>query len=321
MGEVLVNPQCELLFLAQYHQVIGIPPAEEAAAYATIDAALDRDLSVCNAYLQQADVYWNNAFFGQMPPAGAQTLLRKAIQKIEKQEGESPIVLMSRGIESLVYRRDFRTAGDQLRMASAGSPGNPAARRWLAAWLISTGDFPAAIRQLDEAQRLDPYSLMTRLYRAAAEYYGGHYDRAIEECRRSVEEVKENWIPYFLMGCAEIQKGDFRSAEANLSRSRQLKGADRALAYLGYVYQKTGRAQEARRALAQMSLASRGRQSGVHDAIVLVALGEKAEAANRLRAAADEGDPLLLWGARDPILESLFVVDPGLELIRMGAGP
>jgi TolB-like protein len=305
---VIVDPQSDVsVMLSQYHMGLRNSDDDLAKLYDRIAAALAADLSVCSAYLRNADQYWTTAFFGRMPPEGARILLLQAMDRISAAQPDSPWLALCRGIYAMVYDLDVEKSGMHLHRAVVLMPGNPEPHWWLAAYFVVKGDGANALSQLAEAERLDPYNRMIRIYRAAALYCARRDQEAIEECLRYAEQIQDNWIPSLIRGCAQVQQGKLTEAGVSLSRSFQLGGtyAQLAHAWLGYVYARTGRTKDAKRVLVQMSLAGKGKASGVHQAIVYAGLGDEPSALASLQAALTARDPQLLWAVHDPILQPM----------------
>ena len=86
------------------------------------------------------------------------------------------------------------------------------------------GRLEDSIAEIKRARELDPLSAVTNATMAMILYFARQYDRAIEQCRATLEIDKNFLWAYHLMGEDYIEKGMFKEALAALEKS--VEGSD-----------------------------------------------------------------------------------------------
>lgn len=92
------------------------------------------------------------------------------------------------------------------------------------------GSLDAALRDLDEAVRLDPSDYVSYNNRGRVYYKNGELDKAIIEYNLSIKNNQNYYYPYYNRGIARKAKGDVDGAIKDYNKAIRLKPED-ALAY------------------------------------------------------------------------------------------
>ena len=223
---------------ALFEQAVGLDP-RYAAAYA--------GLADCRNFLANA-------------PA-AKRAANRAIE-LDPDLAEAHAAL---GNAALFYDYDRPGAERQFRDAIRLNRSYATAHQWLAYCLVSLRRFDEALDEIRQARAIDPFSPSIATDVGDILLYARRYDDAARECRKAIE-----MDPHFLQGHVELgqilkAKGDFEGAirEFALSERKDL---------LASAYALSGRRDEARRLLAEISAIRPGYAGGWQ---LLASLGER----------------------------------------------
>lgn len=101
-------------------------------------------------------------------------------------------------------------AEGNLRHAVTLNPNNPLTRLNYGRYLLARGDVESASREIEEALRLDPVSLLTTGISAYAYLGAGKFDRAIELSKRMLELEPKSWAAHLCLLRAYANKNDYQ---------------------------------------------------------------------------------------------------------------
>lgn len=205
------------------------------------------------------------------------------------------------------YQWDWATAEREYLRALQLNPNHATAHHWYGEFLALQGRFEEAFREIDQARKLDPLSLIIASDYGAILYYARQYDRAIEELRSVVSRDPDFPRAHVVLG-PFAEKHMFAEALADIDRWRLANSESPwMLSWLAYIYGRSGDQENARRTLDQLQLISRGQQ--VDPAVfVLCYIG------------IDDKDHAFYWldrsmAARSPTLNSIKV-NPMFDPLR-----
>jgi tetratricopeptide (TPR) repeat protein len=108
-------------------------------------------------------------------------------------------------------------------------------------------------------------------------YLAGQYEKAIEQCRKTLE-IEPDFFPALIhLGKAYREKGMYQQAIDVLSKTSDLSGGrTESISLIGHIHALTGKRAEAQKALDELKERSRHRYvAPYHVAVVYAGLGEK----------------------------------------------
>jgi len=207
------------------------------------------------------------------------------------------------GREAFLFEWDWTRAEDELRRSLQLDASNAEAHRAYGHLLSNTGRHSEALREIDEALRLDPLSLMNNTMRGMFLLQGGEVDPAITAEKRVLEIEPDFWVARMVLGNAYVRKAmvvealtEFRLAYAHSA------GATEPRARTAHLLAITGRKQEARKILSELTAMSKGRYVPPYNlAMIHAGLGEHAEAVRELQRACAERDVRLIFISVEPL--------------------
>ena len=219
------------------------------------------------------------------------------------------------------YDWDWQTAEKEYRRAIELNPNYATAHHWYAEHLALLGRFDEALRESEQAKKLDPLSLIIAADNGAILYFSRQYDRAIEQFR-AVLEMDPNFPRAHLLVFAYAQKGQFAEALSDIEKWDGIDDRTRSL-MLAYVYGRSGQAAQARYALEKLQ--ELNRRQKMDPAMILYAylgMGNKEQSFDWLEKAYAQHSNALTVLKVDPIYDPLRS-DPRFQdlLHRVGLAP
>jgi len=189
------------------------------------------------------------------------------------------------------------------------NPNYPTAHQWYGrCTLLMTGQFDRAIAEVKRAVELDPVSSIIHADLGSVYTMARRYDEAIEQFRNVLELDPQFYWAHRQLGLALELKGAPGEALIEYQRALKLSDDPRVLAFIGRAEASTGRQNEARAILVQLTEMAKTRYvSGYGFAVIHLALGEKDQALDWLEKDARE---------RNGFEINFIKVDPYLDPLR-----
>ena len=177
--------------------------------------------------------------------------------------------------------------------------------------------------EIGRARDLDPMSASLKANTALLSYFGGRYDKALEELLELRKLNPELPLVHWGIGLVYEQKGMHEEAIASFQKATSLSKSINMRSSLGHAYAAAGKRDEARAILEE--IAERSRRSYVpsyFSALVYAGLEEKDRAFEWLERAYQERSTVLAYLNLDPRLANLRG-DPRFSdlLRRVGRAP
>ena len=240
------------------------------------EQALVKDPNYALAHVGLADCYIVLPEYAGVPSKEALPKARAAALtalKLDETLGEAHTAL------ALVRERkwDWEGAESEYRRAIELTPDYATAHHWYCIFLRDLGRFDEASREIQRAQELDPLSPVINVNVGFVLYYEGHYDQAIA-AYRSAPELNPNFpLAHRFLGFAYLMKQMDSEAIAEFQTIRASVGnIPYGLGGLGYAYGLSGRVNEARKVLDELTgFLKQGYEVQYDIALVYHALGDR----------------------------------------------
>lgn len=149
------------------------------------------------------------------------------------------------------YARDYKGAEAHFRRALELAPNDATVRQWYGLYFMYNSRLQEAWPELEAASDLDPLSPIIQLCPASWCFYHGDLDEAIRRARLVLERFPGFVMAYEVMAEAQMAKGNFDEALAEIERGRS-QAPDRPelmLELKAYALSRSGREAEAREIL------------------------------------------------------------------------
>ncbi|HWO29279.1 MAG TPA: tetratricopeptide repeat protein [Candidatus Acidoferrum sp.] len=260
--------------------------------------AIASDPGYAPAYSGLAEAYAMLGFRGGLPSKDALSSARKAALKAIELDNSLAEPHASLAFIEETYDWDWPAAEREYKQALELNPGYAQAHNWYAGYLTYTGRFNEGIAEAVRARELDPLSLPLNNALAGRLLAAGRYDEALRQVQTTLE-LDEHFAPtHQTLGWVYLHGGKRDDAIREFQHALELAGAaDTDIQLdLGFAYAVSGRADEARRILANLQqMHEQGIVPAASVAILFGALGESNEAFVWLEKAYQERDPQLTY--------------------------
>jgi len=263
--------------------------------------------------------------FGYVPPRDTHSKAKEAALRALALDSTLAEAHTSLGFIALFYDWDWPTAGRELDRALALDPRYPDAHLFHGWYFVATNRMDDAIREVQTAVRLDPYSLVNNARLASMLYYAHRYDEALAQGRRLLEMDSIFFQTRVEMARAYLQLGRCDEALVAIKRApEQASGAAYFGGVLGWI---SARCRHPAQALAELNRfraeAREGRYVSHYSlAIIHAALGDSEQAFAQLDSAYVEGAWAMFTLRVEPAFDGLRA-DPrfGRLLKKVGLEP
>ena len=218
------------------------------------------------------------------------------------------------------YDYDWPGAEKEFRRAIQLDPQYATAHQWYAESLSWQGRFEEAFAESGQARRLDPLSLIIATDYASILYNSRQYENAVKQCR-AVLELDPNFVhARVAMIPSFVQLGRYDEAVDLINRWAGQEGGPWMLAWKTTVDSRSGRVEEARRALTELEQRAGSRPD--RTATLLIAYsgaGQKERVLELLQRAYSEHSNTVVQIKVDPMYDPVRS-DPRFEdlLRRIG---
>jgi TolB-like protein/DNA-binding winged helix-turn-helix (wHTH) protein/Flp pilus assembly protein TadD len=291
------------------------PGFQQAIEY--FQQAIAKDANYAPAYAGLANSYALLPGYTLAPAARYMPKAREAAVRALEIDDDSPEAHVALALILENYDWDWSTAEKEYRRAIELNPNYATAHQWYAEFLTWRGRFDEALRESENARRLDPLSLIIATDRGAILYFSRQYDRAIEQFQ-SVQEMDRNFGRAHLVIDAYLQQGRFAEALADLEEWRRTSGDGVNLrSRLVYLYGRMGQKDKARAELRKLEAMS-GTQplDPVAMAVAYLGVGNDEAALSSLEKAYAQRSNLLTALKVEPVYDPLRDDPRFQELLR-----
>jgi TolB-like protein/DNA-binding winged helix-turn-helix (wHTH) protein/Flp pilus assembly protein TadD len=227
-----------------------VPGLQQAIEY--FQQAIAQDPNYAPAYAGLANSYALMPGYMLAPAAKYMPKAREAAVRALEIDENLPEAHVALALILENYDWDWSTAEKEYRRAMELNPNYATAHHWYAEFLMWQGRFDEALRESENARRLDPLSLIIATDRGAILYFSRHYDGAIEQFK-SVREMDPSFARAHMVIDAYVQQGRFAEALADLEEWRRTSGDGIYISSrLIYLYGRMGQKDKARAELRKL---------------------------------------------------------------------
>jgi TolB-like protein/tetratricopeptide (TPR) repeat protein len=256
--------------------------------------------------------FWGNAPTSEVYPS-AKHLAARALA-IDDSLARAHLVM---GWMNLLLDWDTDAALREVRRAIELSPSETDARSFHSTLLWFTGQESESVSELAYMLKLNPSALPPNQYAAWMLLHMGQHRRAEAQARRAIALFPDSLQPCIVLGWAAFYQGRFAEAAATLEKTVGRAREALSLAYLGHVYGRLGRTEEALHLLQELEqLRVHGRASSIPFAVIHAGVGDSDAAFGWLESAYQLRDGYLFWLPGAPGLDPLHSDPRFADLVR-----
>jgi TolB-like protein len=258
------------------------------------ERAIERDPGFAPAFAGLADAYIFLARFHYRPANETFLKAKQAARKALALDANSAEAYSSLCSVATFYDWDWRAAETACLRSIELNPSYGPAHHMYSHYFISTGRFPESLHESLRYLELDPLSPAAKTHLGTHYKMARQYDLAIEVLRGTVDLDPNFPDAYGELASSYIGKGAYQEAVPTAQKAVALTGGKGYLGLLGEAYAMGGRRTEATKVLEEIRGVSRGRFVAAESTVqVLIALGERDRAIERLQRAFEEHDQLI----------------------------
>ena len=272
-----------------------------------LNRAIELDPGYALAYAGLADTYMMLAVESYRDPREVCPQARSAAEKALSIDPELSEAHTSIGIYEIFCGYDWPRAESAFKRAIEMNPQNPDARHFYCHFLQGMNRHDEAIAQINEALKIEPFSLIVNAETGWAYYLAHRFDEALPLLRQAKDMEPDFFLTYLPLAQTYIQKGIYPEAIAELKRAAELSGNHPAIrSELACAYALSGRRSEAVKILREFeSQAGREFFDPYFIAVVYLALDEKDKAIEWLERSYQVRSNWLLWMNTEPKLDPI----------------
>lgn len=292
----------------------SVPDLQRAIDFFQQATAIDPNYA--RAYAGLADSYALLGGYSATSPTEFAARARAAALRALELDDRLPDAHAALALVVQNYDWDWQTAEKEFRRAIELNPNYATAHHWYAEHLMWRGRFDEALRESEEARRLDPLSLIIVADNGAILYYSRKYDAAIRQFR-GVIDMDPVFPRAQLILFAYAAKGMYPEALASIASQSASDPNNAAwdLANRAYIDGISGHREEARKALGRLQ--QLGLSQPLNPAVFVWAylgLGDKDQALNWLEKAYVQHSTIMTALKVEPALDPLRA-DPRFQSI------
>ena len=301
------NPEAYRLYLLGRYQLNRSTDDGTRKALENFQQAIDLDPNYALAQVGLADAYIAQGAFDALPPKESFPKAKQAaLQALQLDEhlAEAHVSLAN---ARFFYDWDWVGAEDEFKRALAINPGYSDAHQMYGYYVSSKGRSDEALREMQQAQVLDPLSLPKITAVGEVLYMARRYDEAIAAYQKTLGMDPNSGFAYWALGRAYLEKGMYADAIAAFQKALPLSGdSPDESASLGCAYARSGRKAEARKIIDELKEQSKRRYIAPSVIAAIYAdLGEKDEGFIWLDKAYEEHDFILVLLKVEPMFDKL----------------
>jgi tetratricopeptide (TPR) repeat protein len=210
------------------------------------------------------------------------------------------------GMTNWLLDWDLAASEREFQRAIELSPSNQDAHMFYAIFLSSVGRPSEATAEAQYALRLDPTSLLASTAAAWVYLYARQYGKAEAQARRTIESFPDSLHAHFVLGWAAWRQRRGEEAVAAFEKALSLSREAFSLAFLGHIYGRLGRRDEAKCLLRELDqFFTQGHAPPIAFVIIHAGLGDADAAFDWLETAYRLRDDKLFWLTVFPPMDPL----------------
>jgi TolB-like protein/uncharacterized protein HemY len=176
------------------------------------ERSIENDSNYALAYVGLADSYITLADWGFLEPKKIYFKAKEAALKALEIDDSLAEAHNSIALIKYMYEMDWLNAEKEFKRAIILNPNYAVARQEYAEYLACLGRFNEALKEIEQAQKLDPLSLIFNAIEAFILYFARDYDQAIEQSKKTLE-MDPNFRPaHFYLGRCYREIGAYETA-------------------------------------------------------------------------------------------------------------
>jgi TolB-like protein/Tfp pilus assembly protein PilF len=268
---------------------------------------VEKDPNYAPAYAGIADTYNIFALYGSVPAREAYQRAKAAAIKALEIDNRLAEAHTSLGWARIQHDWDGGAAEMEHLRALELNPNYATGHHWYALFLAEVSRFEEAIREVDRALELDPFSRALNAHKGWILYFARRFEEARLQLEKTVQMDSSFALAVYFLGLTLEQLGRYPEAIAALHRSVELSaGHPGGLCGLSHAYALSGDNQQASVVKDELlEMAKRRHVSPYFIAVAFAGIGDNDRAFDYLEQSFQERSGWMVHLAIEPQLDSL----------------
>jgi len=178
-------------------------------AYEYFNKAIELDPYYALAYVGLADTYILHSFESN-PPIEARAKAEEAVARAIEIDEDFAEAHTSLAWIKFDFHWDWEGAEREFKRAIELNPNYATAHQWYAEFLNCMRRQDEAKREIEKAHELSPLSLVINAIVGFIDFYGGRYERAILQCKKTIAMEPDFPLTYWYLGHAYLYSGKYK---------------------------------------------------------------------------------------------------------------
>jgi Tfp pilus assembly protein PilF len=298
----------ELYLKGEYHWAKRTPEdLNKAVDYFT--QSIVKDPSYAQAYVGLANCYNLLREFSVMPPDEAYPRALAAAEKAVELDDTSPGAHTSLAFATYYWNWDPATAEREYERALELDPNFVQGHHWYATFLLTSGRFPEALDQIEQARKLDPSSTTIQADKGLILFHAGRKSEALALLKQLESTDPALATTHSYLAAIYLDRKDYENYFAESKQAAQLRHDEAALAIAsaaerGFAASGVNGMRESMIPV-QKEILDRDLGSAYNLAANCALAGKREEALRYLQVAYEKRETGLLYLSRNPDFNAL----------------
>ena len=283
-------------------------PEEFKRALDLFVRAAAADPAFAPAFIGIAETHMRLDWYGLEPVAEAVPAVRSALASALRLQPDSVAGLCDLAITQAAWDWDWAAAGDTFNRAIAAGAGLASVHfHYGLDFLTPRGRLEEALREVRQALRLDPLSLILQTAVGGCLYRMRRWEEAAETLRTILEDNPDFGHAHWSLGRVLLEQGRSEEALTCFRHALEVMGRNPAgLSEIGYCHARMGHRDLALATLDELQqIGHEGWVSPLNSALIYVGLEDYDAAMSRLEEAFEKRVRQLVWIKVDPRFDSM----------------
>jgi serine/threonine-protein kinase len=280
--------------------------------------AIEKDSNYAAAYAGLADCYIIEPMYYMALPK--ETIPQARVAALRALEIDNKLAEAYVSLAAIRHNYDWAwsTAETIFKKAISLNPNYATAHQWYAELLCCLGRHEEAIRAVKHASELDPLSPVINMQRGMFYLISRDYNRAIKELKKALELHPNFYLNHEQMANSYSFMNMHEEAIKSAQKAKALSENPHNVAFLGYVYARAGKKDNAIQALdTMMKLSTQELSKFACDiALIYIGLNDNKQAFYWLEEAFEQHDWFLSWAKAFPAFDPIRSDPRFFELLK-----
>src|SRR4029079_236994 len=206
------------------------------------EQAIARDSAFAPAYVGLSEYYQVLPFYTRVPPQRVFLSARAAALRALELDPNLAEAHASVAYIKAYLDWDWPAAEGEFKRALQLNPSAADVHHSYSRYLAATGRIDEALKEIGEAEKVAPLSVILKANTGMIYFFGRRYDEAIAQLQTVLALDSTFSTAYWGMGLAYEQKGDYPKAIAAMEKALTIEPGDpNTLASVGHAYGLAGR--------------------------------------------------------------------------------